>query len=309
MNAIDTLANIANTQLIYADNLRYCLVGSNKIPYTIDGTNAKPNNPNDFVSFSEILDAKDLENYAGVGISIKASKVCAIDVDHCFSEPFNFETADERGKYIYEKFKDLAYIEFSFSGKGMRVLFEQCDIENYVDIYYVKNSVCNIEYYQPSGSARYVTVTGRAIADNSIKSSKDFKNVIIEFLDKYMVRPKNPNANITIERKNEDKTVNELMKIVRIHLFRYISFQTMWFDCRYEYNIGKQYEGQGESEHDYALVCYIYQNVTTNKDLIRQVFEQSEYYKTKDAKHKYKWNYNNYRYYDTIFKRLINSLK
>lgn len=305
MNAIDTLSNIANTQLIYANNLRFCLVGSNKIPYTINGANAKPNNEQDFVSFMEILDAKDLENYAGVGISIKASKVCAIDVDHCFSEAFSFESIDERGKYVYEKFKDLAYIEFSFSGKGMRVLFEQCDIENYVDKYYVKNSVCNIEYYQPSGSARYVTVTGRAIADNSIKSSKDFKSVIIEFLDKYMIRPHNSNQNVKIEPKNEDKDITQLMKIVKTHLFRSIAFQNMWFNCRYEYNIGRKFEGQGESEHDLALISYIYQNITTSKELIRLVFEQSEYYKTKDSAHKRKWLLNNYRYYDTIFKRLL----
>ena len=36
-------------------HLRYCLVGKDKVPYTIDGKNAKPNNESDFVSFNEFI--------------------------------------------------------------------------------------------------------------------------------------------------------------------------------------------------------------------------------------------------------------
>lgn len=304
MDAIDTLSNIANTKLIYADNLRFCLHKAKK-PHTINGDYARPNVDDDFVSLSELVEAKNLDKYDGVGVSIKASKICAIDVDHCFKTPFDFSTADERGKYVYEKFKDLAYIEFSFSGTGMRILFEQKDIPNYASRYYIKNSVTEIEYYQPTGNARYVTVTGRPLADNNIHSEVDFTDVIIEFLEKYMVRPKTVALSKPVQKINEDKTLKQLLGIVNRLLFNSYAFQNLWFDSRFEYNIGKEYEGQGESEHDFALISFIYQNVTTDKEMVRQVFESSDYYKSKDSGHKRKWAYNNYRYYDSIFKRLV----
>lgn len=304
MNAIDTLINISNTKLINADNLRFCLVASNKVPFTVDGVNAKPNSLDDFVEFEKILDAKNLENYAGIGISIKASNVCAIDVDHCFKEPFALDSMDERGKYVYEHFKDLAYIEFSFSGCGMRVLFMQDNIENYNDKYYIKNSICNIEYYQPSGNARYVTVTGKVIADNDIKSNINFKSVIIEFLDKYMVHNKAVEKPKIVNSANNDKDMAQLMKIVKSKLFHDSYFQMLWFDDRKEFASGKGYPGTGESEHDLALLSYIYVNITQNKELVKQLFEESLYFKTKDYKHKNKWNNQDFRYFNLLFKQL-----
>lgn len=303
MDAIDVLTNISNTKLINASNLRYCLVGSDKVPYTVSGSNAKPNDPNDFVSFEELLEAEDLSKYAGVGISIKASNVCAIDVDHCFETKFDFNSIDDRGKYIYEKFKDLAYIEFSFSGNGMRVIFVQDAIENYNDMYYIKNSNTNIEYYQPSGSARYVTVTGKVIANNDLKSDTDFRNVIIEFLDKYMQRPKINRPKPTLNTLNEGKTLEQLMIVVRTWLLRDYNFQKLWFDRR-EWLIGKNYKGTGESEHDFALLQYIYTNITQDREMCKNIFEQSKYFKTKDAKHVQKWFYQDCRYFYFIFKQL-----
>ena len=58
MNAIDVLLNISSTKLILVDKFRYCLVGSDKVPYTINGTNAKPNTFSDFVSLEDIANAK-----------------------------------------------------------------------------------------------------------------------------------------------------------------------------------------------------------------------------------------------------------
>lgn len=303
MDAIDVLTNISNTKLINASNLRYCLVGSDKVPYTINGSNAKPNNPNDFVSFTELLEAENLEKYAGVGISIQASKVCAIDVDHCFETKFDFSSIDERGKYIYEKFKDLAYIEFSFSGTGMRVIFVQDTILNYNDKYYVKNSNTNIEYYQPSGSARYVTVTGKVIANNNIESDTDFRDVIVEFLEKYMLRPRINKPKPTVNNLNQDKNFEQLMKITKSLLFRDYNFQKVWFDRR-EWLIGKKFEGTGESEHDFALLQYIYTNITQNREMCKAIFEESKYFKTKDDKHVKKWYYQDCRYFYYIFKQL-----
>ena len=298
MSAYDTLVNIADTNLILVDDFRYCLVGADKKPYTVKGDMARPNAKEDFVTIEEIASAENLEKYAGVGISIQASGVCAIDVDHCFKTPFDFKSGDERALYVYSHFKDLAYIEFSFSGTGMRVLFFQDNIENYSDSYYIKNSITEIEYYQPGNSARYVTVTGRAICNNQITKGNDFKDVIIDFLNKYMARAK--------QVKREPKTIVEVqdldkaLKRVNGHLFRDVNFQNLWYD-REEWAYAKNYPGIGESEHDAALLTYIYNNFSHNKEMVKAIFEESPYFKSKDAKHRAKWYRANCDYFERVF--------
>ena len=82
MNALTTLIKIVETDALYNADLRYCLVGENKLPYKIDGNFAKPNCISDFVSINELMSCNNLNDYAGIGISIQGSKICAIDVDH-----------------------------------------------------------------------------------------------------------------------------------------------------------------------------------------------------------------------------------
>lgn len=301
MNAIDVLLNISETKLILVDTLRYCLVGSDKVPYTINGSNAKPNQASDFVSLEEIANAENLDKYAGVGISIQASGICAIDIDHCFATPFDFKSGDERAMYAYNNFKNLAYVEFSFSGTGMRILFFQNSIKDYNEKYYIKNSINNIEYYQPSGSARYVTVTGRVICDNDITQKIDFTNVLIDFLDKYMQRPK-----VAVKEPKkivEAKDKDQAMKRIRGWLWKDVNFQQLWMD-REEWAFIRNYPGIGESEHDAALIGFIYENISHDKQMVKEIFEESPYFKTKDAKHMRKWNYMDCRYFNFVFDRI-----
>ena len=296
MNAVEVVHNLLLTDLVLNDELKYCLVDANKLPHTITGSLAKPNDVNDFVKIEKIVEVQDLAEYASLGISIKASNICAIDIDDCFSEPFVFETIDERGKDIYETFKDLAYIEFSFSGKGMRILFKQADIENYAKYYYVKNSKNHIEYYQPSGSARYVTVTGKTIANNDINNF-DFKDILIAFLDKYMVRPKIVKISQNNNPDNDNRDINELYKLVKIAYFKDMQFQNAWFGVA-------PGSGSNESELDFYIIQYLYTNITTNKESIKELFEMSNHFKTKDWKHKNKWTNGDYRYYNYIYDHL-----
>ena len=301
MNAIDVLLNISETKLILVDTLRYCLVGSDKVPYTINGSNAKPNQASDFVSLEEIANAENLDKYAGVGISIQASGICAIDIDHCFATPFDFKSGDERAMYAYNNFKNLAYVEFSFSGTGMRILFFQNAIKDYNEKYYIKNSINNIEYYQPSGSARYVTVTGKVICNNDITQKIDFTNVLTDFLDKYMQRPK-----VAVKEPKkivEAKDKDQAMKRIRGWLWKDVNFQQLWMD-REEWAFIRNYPGIGESEHDAALIGFIYENISHDKQMVKEIFEESPYFKTKDAKHMRKWNYMDCRYFNFVFDRI-----
>ena len=87
MSFIDTLNNIINASNMSLLQLKYCLVSKDELPYKIDSSLVKPNKEEDFVNIEELINASSniKEDYKGVGISIQASKICAIDVDHCFN--------------------------------------------------------------------------------------------------------------------------------------------------------------------------------------------------------------------------------
>lgn len=295
MTAIETISEILNNDNLMNANLKYCLVNESKIPFRFDNEIAKPNKLDDFVNIEDLVDS-DLEKYAGLGISIQASNICAIDVDKCFSIPFDIDSADERALDIIERFKNVAYIEFSFSGKGLRVFFKQNIIDNYIKKYYIKNDNTNIEYYQPTQSFRYVTITGRYIINNPIVSNKDFINIIIDFLETYMKRQTVIKKKIKVI-ENDDRTIEEIMKKVKIHLLQNYNFQEVWFSQA-------PGSGQNESQLDFFLLSYLFENIVQDKEKLRLIFEKSPYFKSKDKKHINKWLYNDYRYYNYVYERL-----
>ena len=291
MKAIDVIERLVNTSIINS-GLKYCLVDVNKHPYKLDNTPARPNMVEDFVEFDKLLESKFLDKFAGIGISIQASEICAIDIDHCFKTPNDVTSGDERAKYFLDLFKDVAYCEFSFSGTGLRILFKQPLIENYSDQYYIKNEKYGIEYYQPNKSFRYVTVTGNVIYDNKIGSDINFLDKIQKFLNKFMLRQINK---IVIKTTSEEKrSYEELMKLVKRAYLTDMNFQNLWFNPA-------PGSGKDESERDYHLVAYLYENITQDKELIKRIFETSEFFKTKDKKHVYKWEYNNFRYFNYLY--------
>lgn len=292
---IETLNDIINTDNEDLLNLKYCLVTKDKLPYRIDEILARSNHSEDFVNIQEIisnLENINIENYKGVGISIQASNICAIDIDHCFSSPFDITSGDERAQQLIDKFKDLAYIEFSFSGTGLRILFKSNLIENYSDKYYIKNKNNSIEYYQPNNSYRYVTVTGRFIYNNLIKDINN--DIIIDFLNEYMKKTIKSYDSIITTNEVETRTYEQLMKIVKYKYLKDYSFQDLWFTKA-------PGSGKDESERDYHLVAYLYENITQDKNLLKQIFESSEFFKTKDWKHINKWKNQNGRYFNYLY--------
>lgn len=292
---IETLNNIINTDNEGLLQLKYCLVTKDKLPYRIDEILARSNHSEDFVNIQEIisnLENINIENYKGVGISIQASNICAIDVDHCFSSPFDITSGDERAQQLINKFKDLAYIEFSFSGTGLRILFKSNLIESYSDKYYIKNKNNSIEYYQPNNSYRYVTVTGKFIYNNLIKNIDN--DIIIDFLNEYMKKIIKSYDSIITTNEVETRTYEQLMKIVKYKYLKDYSFQDLWFTKA-------PGSGKDESERDYHLVAYLYENITQDKNLLKQIFESSEFFKTKDWKHINKWKNQNGRYFNYLY--------
>jgi primase-polymerase (primpol)-like protein len=289
MAARETLEKLSQNNNILDANLRYCFVDSNKLPHT-NTSIAKPNNVDDFVPF-DTLSVEASNRFAGVGISIQASHICAIDIDHCFAEPFNVESANDIAKRILQVFK-LFYCEFSFSGTGIRILFCANPIKDYSKKYYIKNSKMGVEYYYPEGNYRYVTVTGCAIHNNPIKKTPS-EHLLMAFLNTFMQRPVREEKFEEPTRLNLNENIN-YSDLLRFHLLDNLKFQNAWF-------------GRGcgdfpsQSEKDFYMLSFIYNNITKNRENVREIFESSIYFQTKDEKHKYKWFYNNYRYFNFQF--------
>lgn len=302
MTALDCYSRLCKTKVPSAD-LRYCFVDENKIPYKTDGSRASTSDYGGFVTFQRIGKCSDLKSWAGLGISVQASKVIGIDLDHCVETALDFSTADDRAKDIVNMFKDFAYIEFSFSGKGIRILFRQPMVENYKERYYIKNSKQGIEYYQPVfdgiASNRFLTITGNVIYDNSIDYSESHGDTIKAFLDKYMRRAE-INRREPLNTLNEGKSLDELMKVVRRCYILEQSFQDDWF----KEGIHPTIQERDESERDFRLIGYIYSHVTQDEEMVRKIFEQSPFFKSKDKTHIRKWEYNNHRYFKYQFSQI-----
>lgn len=285
MGAQDVIERVLEKNLLVDSNLKWCFVDDKKIPFNGKDL-ARPNHPEDFVDISE-LNMDLLETYKGLGISIQASKICAIDVDHCFSSPFDLTSGDERAVDIINMFRELTYIEFSFSGTGLRVLFLANQIKNYSEQYYIKNSKRQCEYYYPEGSNRYVTITGYNISEKAPNFVQD--EVLLSFLRKYMEKPK-------IERTERNFPIVENIDGMLLHYIRTNKeFQDDWFDPAPGF-------GSNESERDYFMIKFIYENITQNKRQIKEIFERSPFFKSKDRAHVRKWERSDNAYYEYLYK-------
>ena len=295
MTALDVLYNILQDNNLSSYDFKYCLVDENKLPFKLTGEIAKPNHNEDFVSIVDLYDYVDiLDKYKSLGISIQASDICAIDIDHCVENEFDINSINQQALNIINIFKDFAYIEFSFSGHGIRILFKSENNPKYEDLYYTKNSRLGIEYYRPEGNARYVTITGKSIYSNKIKLLNNVEySQLCMFLNFNMKRPFVLKSKDELQY-NDNRTIDELMRIVKSKYLKDFTFQEIWFS---------QAPGSGkdESERDYHLIAYIYENITTDKDKVKYIFEQSPYFKSKDYKHMNKWQQQDFRYFNYVF--------
>lgn len=296
MTALDVLYNIANDNNLVNYDFKYCLVNNDKLPFTINNTIARPNHAEDFVSIDKLIPNIDtLSSYRCLGVSIQASNICAIDLDDCVTNSFDKSTINDKALEIIELFKNVAYIEFSFSGHGIRIFFKADDIPNYENLYYTKNSKLHIEYYRPEGSARYVTITGQTIYSNEIKLLDDNNYWrLFKFLNFNMKREKA--LDIIPDRDDviDDRHIDILLNLVKTKYLTDYIFQELWF--------GKAPgSGKNESELDYHLIAYIYENITQDREKVKTVVESSPYFKSKDKKHIVKWTSSSFRYFNYVF--------
>lgn len=287
MSALDCIERITETSLV-SSGLKFCLINDQKLPFQTNGMPARSNDSSTFVDLEDLLLCKNLEDYSGIGISVQASEICAIDIDHCLFAKNDFSTMSDLAKDIVNMFKDFAYVEASFSGFGIRILTRQQCIPDYKRLYYLKNSKLHVEYYQYDQAGRYVSLTGNCLIDNNIDDYKHF-DVVQEFLSKYMKR-----AHELIETQSltevDDRPIEQLMNIVKAKYRKDNFFQDLWFDKAPGH-------GSNESERDYKLVATLYEDVTHDPLKILELFKMSTFYKTKDREHIYKFTRDNHKYF------------
>ena len=116
-----------------------------------------------------------------------------------------------------------------------------------------------------------------------------------------MIRTKKAPKPIAMDVK-DDITIEEALAKVKVAYLKNYNFQDLWFGVAPGSN-------KDESERDYFIISYLFSNVTTNKNIIKELFEMSPYYKSKDSKHIYKWKYSDFRYFNFIYNSIVDSYK
>ncbi len=159
-----------------------------KVPYNPrNGNRAKSTDPGSFSAFSAALMAlgKSIEArqpYSGIGVGLFGN-LGAIDIDHCISD--SGELSDMAADIMTTM---NTYVEYSPSGKGLRVLFTVPDDFQYDKAKYrINNQQLGLEVYIAGATNKYVTVTG-----NTLTPGRDLEergDPLRTILEKYMRRP------------------------------------------------------------------------------------------------------------------------
>ncbi|MDL2318236.1 phage/plasmid primase, P4 family [Eubacteriales bacterium OttesenSCG-928-A19] len=183
------MTNTANLPRDLTDSGLFCCwrledrgKGKTKVPYNPHtGGHAQSNNPDTFAAFDKAVAAQG--QYDGLGVGI-FNGISAIDIDHCVNED---GTLMRIAQDVVDRFRSAgAYIEYSPSGKGVRILFRAPDFQYDTDAYYINRQKIGLEVYVFGATKKYVTVTGNAI--HKADTLPDCTAQLQAILDKYMRR-------------------------------------------------------------------------------------------------------------------------
>ena len=246
------------------------LTQNGKIPFdVIKGTLAKSNDKTTFYPWDTILKyagsflRKENNKWiGGIGLGI-FNGFSAIDIDHCIDENGNIS---EMAKEIIDFCQ--SYTEKSPSGTGIRIIFKT-DFKDYdKTVYYINNSKIGLEVYIEGATSKFVTITGDSINNSNIGF------VDIEYLlEKYMRKQQKRLEPVT-RKKNIYNIYDFIDKDQKLN--------TLW-------NAQAPGSHSNESELDLALCSKLAFYLQRDADAIKDAFEQSPYYQSKDDFHKKKW--------------------
>ena len=244
-----------------------------KMPFNpLTGYGAKSNDKSTFVTYPTVIRyANDYISFdgnrqlGGIGLGI-FNGYSAIDIDHCISE-------DGKISNMAQEIIDFckSYTEKSPSGTGIRIIFKS---KIYIDKnkYYINNSKIGLEIYISDNTNKFVTITGKKLYDYDIQEID-----LTEILDKYMKRSIPLNVTVT----------PSFNKNITIDLDTALTKDSKLYEL---WNNKAPGSHSNESELDLSLCCKLAFYFNGDFSKIKQAFESSPYYNSKDELHKNKWS-------------------
>lgn len=237
-----------------------------KVPYDcLKHTMAKSNDRKTFYPFDVAI--KYLQYYDGLGIGI-FNGFSAIDIDNCIVDGVISDMAQEIIDYCQ------SYTEISPSGTGIRIIFKPNKNVNFdKNNYYINNRKIKLEIYIENVTNKFVTITGNTILHCDI-NTVDIEYILNKYMKKNAIMVNKNPTGVAVSDINtflpKDKKLNEL------------------------WNNVAPGSASNESELDLALCNKLAFYLQRDPVAIREAFEKSPYYLSKDEKHLKKWNDTNY---------------
>lgn len=239
------------------------------------------NDMNTYHTYSEALSLMNSDEGLGIGLF---GNLCGVDIDHCISDGVISPAAQEILDYF-----DGAYVEKSFSGTGIHLLFF-CEDQHKYQKYYTKMNekhlqakgiigIGGLELYQGKIDNRYLTLTGNKIDSKKPTNYSVSKKKITEFLDKYFQRPSAPVVTPVTFTSSDAEDIAWFNWARRRKPERLLALAS------------KTPTGSGgtESEDDLIFMSELAFWCNKNPRIMRMAFESSYYYRHKDDKHIKKW--------------------
>lgn len=242
-----------------------------KMPFNpLTGYPAKSNDKSTFVTYPTLM--RYAESYiafendkqvGGIGLGI-FNGFSAIDIDHCVNNGKPNQLAQEIIEFCN------SYTEYSPSGTGIRIIFKSL-IKIDKNKYYINNAKKGLEIYISDNTNKFVTITGNVLLNEDIKEID-----LTEILEKHMKRSVPLMPTVTPVFNNE----------VNISIERALTKDSKLYEL---WNKPASGSHGTESEDDLALCCKLafYCNGDFNK--IKDTFESSPHYRSKDELHLNKW--------------------
>ena len=219
----------------------------------------------------------------------------AIDLDHWLNDEGKL-LLDDFSKIVSDIVKSLnTYTEKSPSGTGLHLYFKikgmKMNPEEFSKKYYTnrrinKETNQGIEVYLSGMTKKYLTITGDKLGQ------KDFREITFEelepILEKYMKR-------FSSVKTNNPSIVTNQGDFLKIGLEKDNLLNDLFNDTSHNGN---------ESEEDMRLLTKLSYYCNKDSQAIREAFESSPYFRTKDEEHLQKWNREDYS--ENSIQRAIN---
>lgn len=218
----------------------------------------------------------------------------AIDLDHCLNEEGKL-LLDDFSKCVKEIVTSLkTYTEKSPSGTGLHLYFKikgmKMNPEEFSKKYYTnrrlnKETNQGLEIYLSGMTKKYLTITGEKLGEYN------FREISFEelepILEKYMKRFSSVNTTTNLVTNQQDS--------LKIGLEKDSLLIDLYNDTSHSGN---------ESEEDMRLLSKLAYYCNKDSQAIRQAFETSPFYMTKDEEHLQKWKREDYS--ENSIQRAIN---